>query len=97
MPESFPASGVTINSVLPGPTMTPALETFMDHLFGDEADSPEEAGRLLIERGRPTSLLGRPATAEEVATLIVHLSSPQASATTGTSARVDGGVVRTVV
>lgn len=65
--------------------MTPALETFMDHLFGDEADSPEEAGRLLIERGRPTSLLGRPATAEEVATLIVHLSSPQASATTGTS------------
>ena len=95
--ESFPASGVTINSVLPGPTMTPALETFMGHLFGDEPDSPEEAGRLLIERGRPTSLLGRPAIAEEVANLIVYLSSPQASATTGTSVRVDGGVVRTVV
>jgi len=96
--EAFPASGgVTINSVLPGATMTPALETFLDHLFGDEADSPEEAGRLLIERGRPTSLLGRPANAEEVANLIVYLSSPQASATTGTSVRVDGGVVRTVV
>lgn len=94
--ESVPASGVTINSVLPGPTMTPALETFMGHLFGDEAENPEEAGRLLIERGRPTSLLGRPATAEEVANLIVYLSSPQASATTGTSVRVDGGVVRTV-
>ena len=95
--ESVPASGVTINSVLPGPTMTPALQTFMGHLFGEEANDPEEAGRLLIERGRPTSLLGRPATAEEVANLIVYLSSPQASATTGTSVRVDGGVVRTVV
>jgi len=45
--------------------MTPALETFLGHLYGDEASSPEEAGRLLMERGRPTSLLGRPATAEE--------------------------------
>jgi len=77
--------------------MTPALETFMNHLFGDEAHNPEEAGRLFIKRARPTSLLGRPAAAEEVANLIVYLCSPQASATTGTSVRVDGGVVRTVV
>ena len=95
--EAFPRSGVTVNSVLPGATMTPALKTVLGHLFGDEADSPEEAGQLLIDRGRPTSLLGRPAAAEEVANLIVYLSSPQASATTGTSVRVDGGVVRTVV
>jgi len=96
--EAFPSSGgITVNSVLPGATMTPALETFLGHLFGDEASSPEEAGRMLIERGRPTSLLGRPASAQEVANLIVYLSSPQASATTGTSVRVDGGVVRMVV
>ena len=94
--ESFPSSGVTVNSVLPGPTLTPALEAFMDAMIGDEAWSVEEAGQLLIERVRPTSLLGRLATSEEVANLIVYLSSPQASATTGASLRVDGGVVRTI-
>jgi NAD(P)-dependent dehydrogenase (short-subunit alcohol dehydrogenase family) len=93
--ESVAGSGVTVNSVLPGPTMTPALEGFMGQVVGDVTD-PEEAGRLLVERLRPTSLLGRVAAAEEVANLIVYLSSAQASATTGTSVRVDAGVVRTV-
>jgi len=50
----------------------------------------------MIERLRPTSLLGRLADPEEVANLIVYLASPQASATTGASMRVDAGVVRTV-
>jgi NAD(P)-dependent dehydrogenase (short-subunit alcohol dehydrogenase family) len=95
--ESVAGSGVTINSVLPGPTLTPALEGFMDEMIGDEAASVEEAGQLLVERLRPTSLLQRVARSEEVANLIVYLCSPQASATTGTSVRVDGGVVRTVV
>jgi NAD(P)-dependent dehydrogenase (short-subunit alcohol dehydrogenase family) len=93
---AVPGSGVTVNSVLPGPTLTPALEAFMNEMIGDEAGSVEEAGQLLIERVRPTSLLGRLATSEEVANLIVYLSSPQASATTGASLRVDGGVVRTI-
>jgi NAD(P)-dependent dehydrogenase (short-subunit alcohol dehydrogenase family) len=94
--ESFPSSGVTVNSVLPGPTLTPALEAFMDAMIGNEAASVDEAGQLLIERVRPTSLLGRLATSDEVANLIVYLCSPQASATTGASMRVDGGVVRTI-
>jgi NAD(P)-dependent dehydrogenase (short-subunit alcohol dehydrogenase family) len=95
--ESFPGSGVTVNSVLPGPTLTPALEGFMKEMFGDKVEPVEEAGKLLLEQGRPTSLLGRLATSEEVANLIVYLCSAQASATTGTSLRADGGVVRTVV
>jgi NAD(P)-dependent dehydrogenase (short-subunit alcohol dehydrogenase family) len=94
--ESVAGSGVTVNSVLPGPTLTPALEAFMNAMIGDEAATIEEAGRLLIERVRPTSLLGRLATSDEVANLIVYLCSPQASATTGASVRVDGGVVRTI-
>jgi len=94
--ESIPGSGVTVNSVLPGPTLTPALEAFMSQMIGDEAASVEEAGQLLLKRARPTSLLGRLATSEEVANLIVYLSSAQASATTGASLRVDGGVVRTI-
>ena len=94
--ESFAGSGVTVNSVLPGPTLTPGLEGFMDAMIGDEAASVEEAGKMLIERLRPTSLLRRVAGSEEVANMIVYLCSIQASATTGTTVRVDGGVVRTV-
>jgi NAD(P)-dependent dehydrogenase (short-subunit alcohol dehydrogenase family) len=94
--ESVAGSGVTVNSVLPGPTLTPALEAFMNAMIGDEAMSVDEAGELLLKRLRPTSLLGRLATSEEVANLIIYLCSVQASATTGASMRVDGGIVRTV-
>ena len=94
--ESVPRSGVTVNAVLPGPTLTPAVEAFMKSVIGDEAGSAQEAGQVLVERMRPTSLLGRLATSDEVANLIVYLCSGQASATTGASLRVDGGVVRTV-
>ncbi len=94
--ESVAGSGVTVNSVLPGPTMTPALEVFIDQVVGEDAADKEEGGRLLVEKMRPTSLLRRVAEAGEVANLIVYLSSPQASATTGASMRVDAGVVRTV-
>lgn len=68
----------------------------MSEIVGDTEMSPEDVGRLLIERFRPTSLLTRAATAEEVANMIVYLCSAQASATTGASVRVDGGVVRTI-
>jgi NAD(P)-dependent dehydrogenase (short-subunit alcohol dehydrogenase family) len=90
--ESVRGNAVTVNSVLPGPTMTPGLEAFMDQGIADR----EEAGRILVQQMRPSSLLGRPARVEEVANLIVYLSSEQASATTGTSMRVDAGVVRTI-
>ena len=93
--ESVPGSGVTVNSVLPGPTRPDALPAFVDEMVGDDAATNEEAGQLFIERFRPTSLIGRLATSEEVASLIVYLCSTQAAATTGTSVRVDGGVVRT--
>jgi enoyl-[acyl-carrier-protein] reductase (NADH) len=56
-----------------------------------------EAGKALSPPGRPSSLIRRLATAEEVANLSVYLASEQASATTGAAVRVDGGVVRSVV
>ena len=95
--EAIAGSRVTVNSVLPGPTLTPALEAFMNEMVGDEADTLEEASELFIKKVRPTSLIGRLADPEEVANLIIYLCSPQASATTGTQVRVDGGVARTVV
>ncbi|MET9292556.1 SDR family oxidoreductase [Streptomyces sp. NPDC003077] len=97
MSEAVKGSGVTVNSVLPGPTMSEGVEQFVREMVGDEVESMEEAGRIFIERERPTSLLGRLATAEEVANMVVYLSSQQAAATTGAALRVDGGVLRGVV
>jgi NAD(P)-dependent dehydrogenase (short-subunit alcohol dehydrogenase family) len=95
MAESVPGTGVTINSVLPGPTMSEGLEAMLEHAR-EEGQSLADAGRAFIEAARPTSLLGRPASVEEVANMVVYLASPQASATTGSAVRVDGGVVRAI-
>lgn len=92
MAESVAGSGVTINSVLPGATRTEGLNDYLGQMFGERMDSVEDAAL----RQRPASLIRRLATAEEVANLIVYVCSEQASATTGTALRVDGGVVRTV-
>lgn len=98
MAESVPGSGVTVNSVLPGPTLTEGVEEFLGKMLadGDGYDSIHEAGRAFVAAERPTSLLGRLASPEEVANLVVYLASEQASATTGAAMRVDGGVVRAI-
>jgi NAD(P)-dependent dehydrogenase (short-subunit alcohol dehydrogenase family) len=95
MAESVPESGVTINAVLPGPTLSEGLEEMLSDRR-EEGQSIEDAGREFIAEDRPTSLLGRPAEVEEVANMVVYLASPQASATTGAAVRVDGGVLRAI-
>jgi len=94
--ESVAGTGVTVNSVLPGPTRSEGLEVFLGQLVGDGVSSVDEAAQVLIEKERPTSLIGRLASSEEVANMIVYLCSPLASATTGAAVSVDGGVVRAV-
>lgn len=89
-------SGVTVNSVIAGPTHTPGVEDFVYDLVG--RDRPwEEAQREFMRLHRPQSLLGRLIEPEEIAHLVVYLSSPQASATTGAAVRVDGGYVDFIV
>jgi len=95
MAETVPGTGVTVNSVLPGPTLSEGLETMLEHTR-EEGQSLEEAGQAFIAAARPTSLLGRPSSPEEVANIVVYLASPQASATTGAAVRVDGGVLRAI-
>lgn len=96
MAESVPATGVTVNGVLPGPTVTEGFRAMLASrgITGEEA--VDRAGREFIAADRPTSLLGRMAREEEVANMVVYLCSDQASATTGAAVRVDGGVVRAI-
>jgi len=94
--ESFPASGITVNSVLAGPTESEGVSTFLEDLAKQNGKSKEEMIRYFFEHGRPSSLIKRFATSEEVAAMVVYLCSEAASATTGSSVRVDGGVVRTI-
>ncbi len=95
MAESVPQSGVTVNSVLPGPTLSEGVEGFLRQM-GGEGDDVDAAGRAFIAEHRPTSLLGRLTSTEEVANMVVYVCSEQASATTGAALRVDGGVVRAI-
>jgi NAD(P)-dependent dehydrogenase (short-subunit alcohol dehydrogenase family) len=93
--ESVAGTGVTVNAVLPGPTRSEGVVEFLAKLTG-EGRSQEAAEKKLIAEGRPSSIIRRLATPEEVANMVVYVSSPLASATTGAALRVDGGVVRSI-
>ncbi len=89
-------SGVTVNSVIAGPTHTGGVEEFVHSLVGDELPW-DQAQREFMRRHRPQSLLQRLIEPEEIAHMCVYLASPLASATTGGALRVDGGYVDAVL
>ncbi|MEU6553308.1 SDR family oxidoreductase [Streptomyces sp. NPDC046915] len=89
-------TGVTVNSVIAGPTHTGGVEDFVYELV--DRDLPwDEAQRAFMREHRPQSLLQRLIEPEEIANMVVYLSSDQASATTGGALRVDGGYVDSVL
>jgi len=89
-------SGVTVNSVIAGPTHTGGVEEFVYSLVG--RDLPwDEAQRRFMREHRPASLLQRLIEPEEIANMCVYLASPLASATTGGALRVDGGYVDAIL
>lgn len=92
--ESVAGTGITVNSVLPGPTKSRGVGDFVQDLAEQEGKSFEEFEKEFFEKVRPTSLIKRFATPKEVATLVTYVVSPLASATTGAALRVDGGVVK---
>ena len=89
-------SGVTVNSVIAGPTHTGGVEDFVYSLV-DQSLPWDEAQREFMRRHRPQSLLQRLIEPEEIANMVVYLSSPLASATTGGAVRVDGGYVDAIL
>ncbi len=94
--ESVAGTGVTVNSVLPGPTRSDGVVEFFAKLAKEQGMSEQEMEREFIAKNRPSSLIKRLATVEEVANMVVYVCSPQASATTGAALRADGGVVRSI-
>ncbi|MCB8878368.1 SDR family NAD(P)-dependent oxidoreductase [Acidisoma silvae] len=94
--EVVGGTGVTVNSVLPGPTDSEIMGGWAQVNADAQGITRKEAEQQFLKTMRPTTLLNRFATTEEVANLVVYVCSEQASATTGTSLRVDGGVVRTI-
>ncbi|MBV7484571.1 SDR family NAD(P)-dependent oxidoreductase [Bordetella sp. BOR01] len=90
--ESCAGTGVTVNAVLPGPTKSAGVHEFVDKLSGGKPFAEFE--KEFFETARPSSLLKRFATTEEVANLVVYVCSEASSATNGAALRVDGGVVR---
>ena len=89
-------TGVTVNSVLPGPTMSDGVKKMLEGAARKAGTSIDEAGTAFVRSARPSSILQRPATVDEVANMVVYVCSTQASATTGAALRVDGGVVDTI-
>jgi NAD(P)-dependent dehydrogenase (short-subunit alcohol dehydrogenase family) len=89
-------TGVTVNAVLPGPTRSEGVGELFAKLAREQGKSRVEIEKQFIAEQRPTSLLRRLATVEEVANMVVYACSPQAAATNGAALRVDGGVVRSI-
>jgi NAD(P)-dependent dehydrogenase (short-subunit alcohol dehydrogenase family) len=95
--ETLAGTGVTVNAILPGPTLSEGVGEFFGKLAAERGVPQAQVEQEFIATHRPSSLIKRLATVDEVANLSVYLASEQASATTGAAMRVDGGVVRSIV
>jgi NAD(P)-dependent dehydrogenase (short-subunit alcohol dehydrogenase family) len=95
--ESVAGSGVTVNSILAGPTESEGVVGFVDAMAKQQNKSKEEVEKEFFERVRPSSLLKRFATVNEVAAMVTFVASELSSATNGAALRVDGGVVRAIL
>jgi len=92
--ETCAGTGVTCNAVLPGPTASEGVDEFVGSLASQGGQTRQQVEKEFFEKARPTSLLKRFATPDEVAAMVVFICSPLSAATNGAAVRVDGGVVR---
>jgi NAD(P)-dependent dehydrogenase (short-subunit alcohol dehydrogenase family) len=94
--ESVAGTGVTVNSVLPGPTASEGAVSFLDSLAKKSGLSPAEMEKEFFKSARPTSLLKRFETPEEIAAVVTFIASAQSAAISGAAVRAEGGVIRSI-
>jgi NAD(P)-dependent dehydrogenase (short-subunit alcohol dehydrogenase family) len=95
--ETTIGTGVTVNSVLPGPTRSEGVDGFVKNMAKEQGKSAADVEKEFFQNIRPSSLIQRFATNEEVANLVAYVASPLSSAPNGAALRVDGGVVRSIL
>jgi len=94
--ELTAGTGVTVNSVLPGPTRSDGVEGFLQSMAAQNKTTADEMAASFVQQHRPSSLLQRFASVEEIANMVVYAASPQASATNGAALRAEGGIIRSI-
>jgi NAD(P)-dependent dehydrogenase (short-subunit alcohol dehydrogenase family) len=95
--ETVAGSGVTVNSILAGPTESEGVGGFVEAMAKQQNKSKVEVEKEFFATARPSSLLKRFATVNEVAALVTYVAGELSSATSGAALRVDGGVVRAIL
>ena len=95
--ETTAGTAVTVNSVLAGPTRSDGVEKFVDQIAHSRGIERSSVEKEFFATVRPSSLLKRFASIDEVASLVIFMASPLSSATNGAALRVDGGVIRSIV
>jgi NAD(P)-dependent dehydrogenase (short-subunit alcohol dehydrogenase family) len=94
--EMTRGTAVTVNSVLPGPTMSEGVKTLVEELAKQQGQSVEKVASQFVKQFRPASLLERFATVEEIANMVLYVASTESSATNGAALRVEGGTIQTI-
>jgi hypothetical protein len=94
--EITAGTNITVNTILPGPTSSEGVVTFIDEIAAAEGIDRATIEREFFDKNRPTSLIRRFATPAEVANMVAYVASPLASATTGAALRVEGGIIKSI-
>jgi NAD(P)-dependent dehydrogenase (short-subunit alcohol dehydrogenase family) len=95
--ESVAGTGITVNSILVGPTSSEGVGDFVQSMAKQQGVTKEQVEREFFEKVRPTSLLKRFETTEEVAAVVAFVASTQATSINGSAVRAEGGVVRSIL
>lgn len=95
--ELTKSTNVTVNTILPGPTKSEGVGGFIESLSKEQNKPVDEVEKDFFKTMRPTSIIQRFSTTEEVANLVTYIASPLSSATNGAALRVDGGVIKAAV
>jgi NAD(P)-dependent dehydrogenase (short-subunit alcohol dehydrogenase family) len=94
--ETTTGTAVTVNAVLPGPTESEGVTAFVDRLAAEKGIQPAEFEKEFFQNARPSSILRRFITSDEIANVVAFLCSPLAAAINGSALRAEGGVVRAI-